>query len=132
MQAAFSDSIQDFAKSDDMKNNIFLVIQKWIGTKITDSPTAVSDFIEKATEREFQFEKAFKEKMSNDILGENKETPHIYARPGEKQNGCYFNFSKQYERMELKFSKQFGGEYDRVEIANLDSSDFTVIKFENE
>ena len=132
MQAAFSDSIQDFAKSDDMKNNIFLVIQKWIGTKITDSPTAVSDFIEKATEREFQFEKSFKEKLSNDILGENKETPHIYARPGEKENGCYFNFSKQYERMELKFSKQFGGEYDRVEIANLDSSDFTVIKFENE
>ena len=86
MQAAFSDSIQDFAKSDDMKNNIFLVIQKWIGTKITDSPTAVSDFIEKATEREFQFEKSFKEKLSNDILGENKETPHIYARPGEKQN----------------------------------------------
>ena len=131
MQAAFSDSIQDFAKSDDMKNNIFLVIQKWIGTKITDSPTAVSDFIEKATEREFQFEKSFKEKLSNDILGENKETPHIYVRPGEKENGCYFNFSKQYERMELKFSKQFGGEYDRVEIANLDSSDFTVIKFEN-
>ena len=61
MQAAFSDSIQDLAKSDDMKTNIFLVIQKWIGTKITDFPTAVSDFIEKTMEREFRFEKSFKE-----------------------------------------------------------------------
>ena len=71
MQAAFSDSIHDFAKSDDMKNNICLVIEKWMGTKITDSPTAVSEFIEKAMEREFQFDKSFK-------AGVNKFLIYVY------------------------------------------------------
>ena len=91
-------------------------------------------------ECDFKFEESFKNRISNEVLGEHIEVPHIYIRPAEKVNNSFFNIrpdacfnlKQKYKRIEMRLSIEFSGSHGRVEIKNFDPAEFIAEKFENE
>ena len=80
----------------------------------------------------FSDTQSFQDQIRKEILDENQQTPHVYVRTGTKAHDTWYNLPKQYDRIEIKFSKNFSGYQEPVEIGTFDISDFSAVKFENE
>ena len=132
MKEELLNDIRDLAESAELREVIFSLTEQWIGTKVTDASSTLSKFITDTLFREFDFAQSFQDQIRKEILDENQQTPHVYVRTGTKAHDTWYNLSKQYDRIEIKFSKNFSGYQEPVEIGTFDISDFSAVKFENE
>ena len=108
------------------------MVKQWIGTKITDYSSSMPNFVSKTIKDEFYFDEEFYKNLVDKTFNSTELVPHVYIRAGTKGAANWINLDKKYERIEVKFYKEFSGYSEGIEFYALDAKNFESIKLENE
>ena len=129
LKSELRDDLKDLANSIELRETIFSLVKQWVGTKITDFSSTISNFVDTTIRREFDFDQSFYNEVLKEGLDLEQSIPHVYVRAGGDR---WFDCSKKHEQIELTFLKNFFGYPQPVKIDTFDINDFSTIRFENE
>ena len=98
------------------------MVSQWIGTKITDYSTSISNFILTTIKDGFDFEESFYDEIVDKTLNSTQPVPHVYVRPGTKGATNWIDLEKK-TLLNVTFAKTAHVNDKRVKFAFASSVD---------
>ena len=133
LKSEFQSDIIDFANSPAFKDTLTVLVQNWIGSKITDASNTLESFVDDTLKREFKFEDSFWSQLEKTWKEPwNQTIPQVVVAKGTKDGKEWYSYDKDYKIKQFLISKRFNGYHEPISVGTFKAKEFSLVKFENE
>jgi len=133
LKSEFQRDIIDFANSTAFKDILSVLVQNWIGSKITDASNTLESFVNDTLKREFNFEDSFWSQLEKTWKEPwNQTVPQIVVAKGTKDGKDWYSYDKDFKIKQFLISKSFTGYQEPLPVGTFKAKEFSLVKFENE